>query len=116
MTYNFYFDESFHSRRISSSSLNDNDYFNSYISIGIGFKEYMHDKIRKKYMNFEKKQKDVFGFYCETDELKSKTVSKKHYKYGLASFNVKEVNLYQDYFEFLLNNNILYYFRLLTNR
>jgi len=110
MTYNFYFDESFHSRRISSSSLNDNDYFNSYISIGIGFKEYMHDKIRKKYMNFEKKQKDVFGFYCETDELKSKIVSKKHYKYGLASFNVKEVNLYQDYFEFLLNNNILYYF------
>lgn len=54
MTYNFYFDESFHSRRISSSSLNDNDYFNSYISIGIGFKKYMHDKIRKKYMNFEK--------------------------------------------------------------
>ena len=54
MTYNFYFDESFHSRRISSSSLYDNDYFNSYISIGIGFKEYMHDKIRKKYMNFEK--------------------------------------------------------------
>ena len=110
MTYNFYFDESFHSRRISSSSLNDNDYFNSYISIGIGFKEYMHDKIRKKYMNFEKKQKDIFGFNCETDELKSKTVSKKHYKYGLASFNVNEVNLYQDYFEFLLNNNILYYF------
>lgn len=110
MKYNFYFDESFHSRRISLSSLNDNDYFNSYISIGIGFKEYMHDKTLKKYMNFERKQKDVFGFTCENDELKSKIVSKKHYKHGLASFNVNEVNLYQDYFEFLLNNNILYYF------
>lgn len=62
MTYNFYFDESFHSRRISSSSLNYNDYFNSYISIGIGFKEYMHDKIRKKYMNFEKNKKMFLNF------------------------------------------------------
>ena len=55
MTYNFYFDESFHSSRISSSYLNDNDYFNSYLSIGIVFKEYMYGKISKKYMNFDTK-------------------------------------------------------------
>lgn len=105
MKYNFYFDESFHDRRISRGSLQSNDYFNSYISVGIGIKTYMIDKVSRKYDLFEGKFEEKFT----VKELKSLIVSEKHYKYGISTFNDLEVGLYSEFFDFLLNNRILYY-------
>jgi len=105
MEYNFYFDESFHTRKITRASLEDTEYFNSYISVGIGIKKYMTHKILKKYEIIEAKYKMVYS----KDELKSDIISKKHYKYGIATFNKKEVELYTDFFDFMQKNKIVYY-------
>lgn len=105
MRYVFYFDESFHTRHITEASLNENDYFNSYVSTGVAIKSKEKTKIFKKYKDLEDKYKK---FYC-VDELKSEIISKKHYKYGLKTFNEKEIELYSNIFNFLLNNDIPYY-------
>ena len=105
MRYVFYFDESFHTRHITEASLNENDYFNSYVSTGVAIKSKEKPKIFKKYKDLEDKYKK---FYC-VDELKSEIISKKHYKYGLKTFNEKEIELYSNIFNFLLNNDIAYY-------
>lgn len=105
MRYVFYFDEAFHTRHITEASLNENDYFNSYVSTGVAIKSKEKTKIFKKYKDLEDKYKK---FYC-VDELKSEIISKKHYKYGLKTFNEKEIELYFNIFNFLLNNDIQYY-------
>lgn len=105
MKYVFYFDESFHTRHITKASLNENDYFNSYVSTGVAIKSEKKYNILKKYKTLENKYKK---FYC-VDELKSVIISKKHYKYGLKTFNEKEIELYSDIFKFLLKNDIQYY-------
>ena len=33
----FYFDESFHSRKINTNTINAQEYFDNYVSVGIGF-------------------------------------------------------------------------------
>lgn len=105
MRYVFYFDEAFHTRHITEASLNENDYFNSYVSTGVAIKSREKPKLFKKYKDLEDKYKK---FYC-VDELKSEIISKKHYKYGLKTFNEKEIELYFNIFNFLLNNDIPYY-------
>lgn len=104
--YIFYFDESFHTRNISKSSIKDTDYFNSYISTGLGFK--IRDKydILNKYENFEATYKKI---YTTNEELKSDIVKQKNYISGIASFNKNACNLYYDYFKILNENEIIYY-------
>lgn len=106
--YNFYFDESFHSRRITSKSLKDTDYFNSYISVGIGCKHYKVEEISRKYSIIENHYKNKYKLKAEK-ELKSEIVSKSHYRYGISTFNRLEIQLYSDLFNFLIKEKIVYY-------
>ena len=108
MEYNFYFDESFHDRNITYNSLKSNDYFNSYVSVGIGIEKNDVDSIEKKFLSFEKIYKDKY----DTFELKSSVVAKKHYRCGISSFNTLEVDMYSSFFDFLLQNKIIYYINL----
>lgn len=105
MQYKFYFDESFHTRKITKASFEDTGYFNSYLSTGIGIKSNTVQNIFRKYKIIEKKYKSFYG----TKELKSEIINKKHYKFGLNTFSKKEIELYIDYFSFLIDNDILYY-------
>lgn len=103
--YYFYFDESFHTRTITKNSLKDTNYFNSYISTGLGTLKKKNHNILLKYKEFEDKYKEIYT----TTELKSETIKQKNYIYGLASFNKNALNLYTEYFKFLNSNDILYY-------
>ena len=53
--YYFYFDESFHTRTITKGSFNDTNFFNSYVSTGLGFAKKDKHNIIKKYEEFENK-------------------------------------------------------------
>jgi len=105
LKYNFYFDESFHTRTITEPSFSANDYFNSYISTGMGINSNNISRIFRKYKEFEEKYKKFYS----VSELKSEIINKKHYKYGISTFKKNEVELYYDYFTFLLDNDIQYY-------
>ena len=63
--YYFYFDESFHTRIITKGSFNDTNFFNYYISTGIGFEkknkhyilnEYQKQGIGKGFFEIARKQ------------------------------------------------------------
>lgn len=103
--YEFYFDESFHTRTITKESLKDTNYFNSYISTGLGFAKKNKHNILKKYGEFENRYKQIFT----VDELKSEIIKAKNYKNGLASFNKNAIKLYSDYFNLLNEEEIIYY-------
>lgn len=101
----FYFDESFHTRNITKNSLKDTNYFNSYVSTGLGFEKINKHEIFKHYEKFENKYKSLFT----VEELKSDIVKHKNYQYGLASFNNNAIQMYSDFFELLNRYNIIYY-------
>lgn len=105
MEYNFYFDESFHDRNITKGSLKSNDFFNSYLSVGVGIKKYLLPKVEKRYEKIETKYKSKY----QVNELKSEIVKKDHYINGLAKFNKIELEMYSEIFDFLIQNKILYY-------
>lgn len=101
----FYFDESFHTRNITKNSLKDTNYFNSYVSTGLGFEKINKHEIFKHYEKFENKYKSLFT----VEELKSDIIKHKNYQYGLASFNNNAIQMYSDFFELLNQYNIIYY-------
>ncbi|MBQ3511167.1 MAG: hypothetical protein IJA30_02585 [Bacilli bacterium] len=104
-SYYFYFDESFHSRTITEGAFNDSNFFNSYVSTGIGFEKKNQHNILNDYKEFDNK----YSLFYTVDELKSEIVKQKNYERGLASFNKDSVRLYTDFFELLYRNDVLYY-------
>ncbi|AIQ55695.1 hypothetical protein [Paenibacillus borealis] len=101
MGMNFYFDESFHDRKITYKNgkvnIHKDDACDSYVAVFIGGDINICHKLEKKYSLFEETQKRMFGLNQE-HELKGITIGKKNFKYGLASFNKDAVCFYKEYF------------------
>lgn len=56
----FYFDESFHSRKINFNTLKAQEYFDNYVSIGIGFINIAKDiELIKEFENKNKKNLSI---------------------------------------------------------
>ena len=103
--YTFYFDESFHDRKIR---INEKGKFNilredaleNYIGVFWGTPTNELISNRKLIQKFEDRQKKQFGL-TEEQELKSTTISKKNFKYGIRSFNKVTMTFYQELFELI---------------
>lgn len=104
----FFFDESFHSRKINKKTIEDKEFFDNYVMTGIGcLKRDLH-KNEILYAQFEERLKKLFSIN-ENDELKSKIVKKEQYKYGIKSFNKKSLELYKDFWELMNQSDYIYY-------
>lgn len=104
----FFFDESFHSRKINKKTIEDKEFFDNYVMTGIGcLKRDLH-KNEILYAQFEEKFKKLFSIN-ENDELKSKIVKKKQYKYGIKSFNKRSLELYKDFWKLMNQSDYIYY-------
>ena len=103
MDYVFYFDESFHDRKIKLNNdgklntMNDNS-LDSYIGVFCGFEQNAIHDVVSKVTNFEIKYKEKLGLSAD-QELKSTTIHKKNFQYGVASFNKMTFHFYRDFFE-----------------
>lgn len=103
MLYTFYFDESFHDRKIL---VNDKGHLNvlredaleNYVGVFWGCKSSELGTNIKILQRFEQRQKERFGL-SEKQELKSTVISKKNYIYGIHSFNKNAMNFYRELFE-----------------
>jgi len=108
--YHFFYDESFHDRKISNmlSGLNihDESKSDSYIGAFFGFESKFNSAILKELETFELKYKSLFGL-TSSNELKGTTISAKFYKYGIASLNVYALTMYQDLFKILISQPVL---------
>lgn len=102
----FYFDESFHSRKINFNTLKAQEYFDNYVSVGIGFINIAKDiELIKEFENKNKKNLSI----NDEVELKSSVVKKQQYKYGLNSFNNKSLELYKSFWNLLNSIDIIPY-------
>lgn len=111
--YCFYFDESFHDRKItnkSSKGLNINAKDNSDIFIGAftGFKTNNINKFEEDYKKFEVKYKEKFTL-DEEKELKAvEVIKKKNFQLGFNKLNANSTEFYNDYFDILINNQCIF--------
>lgn len=106
MKYVFYFDESFHDRSISVSEVGKfniatENSLDNYIGVFWGCKSSELQKNIKLLQDFENKQKKLFKMSEET-ELKSTSISKKNFTYGVSSFNKNTTSFYYDFFNTLI--------------
>lgn len=104
----FFFDESFHSRKINKKTVEDKEFFDNYVMTGIGCLRKDLYKNEILYKQFEEKFKEEFSIN-ENDELKSKIVKKDQYKYGIKSFNKKSLELYKAFWKLMNQSDYIYY-------
>lgn len=105
MTYNFFYDEAEHSKKITLETINCEEYYDNFIATIVGWTHSQHTDIEKKYFEFENKypkRKNKDG------ELKSQTFKNKHLKYGFASVTEKNIDFYEDFLS-LYDERIIVY-------
>jgi len=103
--YNFYYDESEHSRKISENTITAENYYDNFLTGIIGWKLENVDVIEKKYLDFEKK----YAYRMIKGELKSVTIKNNQIKNGFASMSKDNVAFMQDFFN-LFNDDIYIFF------
>lgn len=107
--YTFYFDESYHDRRISlkENKLNifHQEASDTFTYCFIGFNTSIEKILEKKFLEVENKLRTIYD-YPEDKELKGKNISKKFYKKGFASLRSELVDFYSGIFNTLSENNV----------
>lgn len=116
MHYNFYFDETFHDRKITVSEngtinalLEDAD--DSYIGVFIGFDNRYKCSFHRQFVKLESKYKTIYGI---TDEFKSTSIKRKNFINGIKSFNENAFNFYSDFFNMLSDKNFIFHINILS--
>ena len=105
MEYVFYFDESFHDRKIviaedgTINTLRQNA-IDDYVGVFWGCKRANLDKYAEELTAFESHYRTVFGLAADK-ELKSEIIKLKNYQYGIRSLNKNAMDFYFDLFEML---------------
>ena len=105
--YKFYFDESYHDRKIVIKEKGINTFSknlsDSYVGFFWGAKEDVVDEIIAEYLQIEEKHKKILGI---EGEFKATSFSLKNYRSGIRTFNKECFNFYSDFFN-LMNRNYI---------
>lgn len=104
MKYNFYYDESEHSRSIGFETVTAENFYDNFITIIIGWKAENEQEIQKKYYSFERKYVDRHP----DGELKSNTIKNKQVRYGFASTAKGNIAFFDDYLSMFTNAVYVY--------
>lgn len=92
MAYRFYYDETEHSRKLSEATLKDNNYYDNFITVIVGWDENKEKKLERKYIAFE----DKYAERKHNGELKSNAIKYKQFKHGFASMSKENLDLFSD--------------------
>lgn len=106
LAYNFYYDESEHSRKINYKTVVASNYYDNFVTAIVGWSGEKERGIFKKYADFENKyaeRKDRNG------ELKSTTLKQKQFEFGLASLNKSNTQFVNDFLS-IFDEEINFYF------
>lgn len=102
----FYYDESAHSRKLTFQTLDDSLFRQDFVSTIVGIPEDALKTFERRFLPFEQKWKKHYS--C--DELKSKVIKTRKYKYGLASFKKEDADFYDELFSLLVDLNVYLHF------
>lgn len=103
--YNFYYDESEHSRKINKTTISAGNYYDNFVTVAVGWKQDNESMIEKKYDEFEK----LYEARKSKGELKSTTLRPKDFKYGFTSLNADGIQFVSDFLE-IFDESIFVYF------
>ena len=103
--YNFYYDESEHSRKINYKTISAYNYYDNFVTMIVGWDDKRTD-VLEKYEAFENRYSDRKD---RNGEIKSTMLQQKQFKYGFASINKQNVNLIRDFLS-IFDEDIHIYF------
>ena len=103
--YNFYYDETEHSRKINYKTVSASNYYDNFITMCVGWLD-EKDDILQRYAAFETKYADRKD---KNGEIKSTILQQKQFKYGFASLNKQNAQLINDFLS-LFDKEIHIYF------
>lgn len=104
MKYNFYYDESEHSRSIGFKTVTAENFYDNFITVIVGWKSQNEQKIQEQYCEFEQK-------YIERHpdkELKSETIQPKQLWCGFASTAKGNIEFFDDFLSLFSDNIYIY--------
>ena len=104
--YNFYYDESEHSRIINLSTITGETYYDNFLVAIVGWNSDKEAEIKQKYLAFEEK----YAERKKKGELKSDTFKSNQFKYGFASFNKPNVEMLNDLLSIIDDDLFIYLF------
>jgi hypothetical protein len=110
-TYNFFFDESSHDRKVTNTEKGINIYMegNNDLFVGVfwGIDSRFEKEYENKYLAFETLGKKLLGLSQE-QEFKGTTIKKSNFKYGISSFNKNTFEIFNGILNLIDNNIILH--------
>lgn len=102
----FYYDESSHSRKLTSNCFLDKNFKFEFVSAIIGIPKDELSSFEDSFNKFEEKWKQFYS--CK--EIKSEVViKKKKFKYGLNSFSKDTLDFFIEFFSLLLKYDVYLY-------
>ena len=107
MSYSFYFDETFHDRKIvlsENGTINTTrqDGLDDYVGIFWGCEQSKVDEYAKQLTDFEDKYRKLYDL-PGGKEFKSEIIGRKNYRCGIQSFTKNALAFYNDLFQMLSN-------------
>lgn len=107
--YNFYYDESEHSRKINQKTITAANYYDNFIAVVVGWRSEYETDLHCRYTAFEEKYK----YRQSKGELKSTTIRQSQLEHGFASLNNDNVSLLED-FLVLFDEGVHIYFAVIS--
>lgn len=104
--YNFYYDESEHSRVINYNTVSASNYYDNFVTVVVGWTKEKEKEVFEKYKDFENKyseRKDKNG------ELKSTTLKQNQFEFGFASLNKANTQFVMDFLS-IFDESVKLYF------
>lgn len=116
--YNFFYDESEHSRIINYTTVNSNNFYQNFTTAIVGWKTSNEKEIQIRWNNFDEKwsnrKKQVNNHSEDLEqqnktEFKSSTISNKALKNGFASLKNDSLKFIEDFLNLFDNDIYVYY-------
>ena len=105
MKFNFYYDETEHSREIGYDTIIASNFYDGFITSIVGWNEEKQSEIERKYLAFEEK----YSYRKSKGELKSTTIDNKKLENGFASCKEEYVSFLTDFLRLFTDDIRLYF-------
>lgn len=103
--YNFYYDESEHSRVINLPTITGKNYYDSFLTVIIGWDADKEEDIKQRYLAFEEK----YSERKKKGELKSDTFKSNQFIYGFSSFNKPNTEMLNELLSIIDDDFYIYF-------
>lgn len=109
VTYEFYYDESEHSRKINYNTVSATNYYDNFVTMIVGWSSEKEEVLQRQ-VAFEDKYADRKD---RNGEIKSTMLHQKQFKYGFASLNKQNAQFVNDFLS-LFDEDIHIYFSVVS--